>query len=477
MSPSKDVPSSNGITVSAPPLASRKRRHAQISANDERGPSKPKRSVSTVDLKNGGSSSRPAKRRRASSPGLRKSAPKRMPSASDSQLDADGETDPDVVEVEDELMQVSPEDPEEDNASTRHAAPASGSADGSKKISFDDLEHFYSGNPIDIDQHADEQVAVQKPGSRPPAPSPPPAAVDDVVPDSQAPTSPALSSSDPLFGSPPRLSEEVPESQRDSPLPPHRARVANPRIKLIDTTTPDTIGKQSRITAKARLISVQTTDSPSTSGSSGVVKRGSKPGPGRSSAGLVGTKNRSSLLTATKGALKSVKGKFAGTTVERDQTEEIEEASAAHGRTQEDKLLITSWSDDNLAVDKDHQVSNPQPDLPPSGDELLKLAGLQTDMETLPDYEDDSATQPQDVETKGSSLTLAPTEEGLAKSPVEGVMEDIKASDLVAGVSPAVAEAKEKASTPGTTEPSVPPAVAPPADEAVKLKYGIPLDA
>lgn len=460
-SPSKDVPS---VTISAPPLAARKRRRMEITADDEWGYSK--REVPTADSKNGRTSPRSPKRRRASFPGPRKSAPKRLPSAGDSQLDADGETDPDVVEVEDELMQVSGEDAEEANTRTQHLDAASGSANESKKIIFDDLEHFYSGNPIDIDQNTDEQAAAQKSETQPRLQSPSPALLlpDDAVPESPVPASPTLSSSDPLFDSPSHLFDEVPEIQRDPTLPPHRARAVNPLVKVIDTATLGTTGKQSRITAKARLIS--STSDPSR----GVAKQGRKPGPGRSSSGLI-TKHRSSLLTATKGALKSVKGKFAGTTLESDQPDEIEEAPTTRGRSEKDRLLVTSWSDED--VDQGHQaMSNAKPDPPPSGDELLKLAGLQTETETLPDYEDDLAAQSQDIGPQRSNSTSAPAEEELP--PNQSSAEVTKPRDHVADASPSVAEAEHKAPTPVASGPSVQSDVAPPADDAVKMKYGIP---
>ena len=472
MSPSKDIPSLNDASISAPPLASRKRRRVQITADDGWGYSK--RRVSTVAPKNGGISTGPPKRRRVSSPGPRKSAPKRLPSVGDSQLDADGETDPDVVEVEDELMQVSTEDAEEDATGAGYSATASGSVNGPKKISFDDLEHFYSDNPIDIDQNTDEQVAGPKPESRPrlqspPTTFPPP---NDATSESQAPPSPTLSSPDPLFDSPSLFSDKASE---DPMLPHHRARVANPLVKLIDATTLQTRNKQSRITAKARLMSIHSAEVPSTSGPSrNTAKRGGKPGPGRSSSGLV-TKNRSSLLTATKGTLKSIKGKFRGTTIERDQPDEIEEAPLARGTTEGDTLLVTSWSDEDVVVAQDHQtISNSQPGPPPSGDELLKLAGLQTDPETLPDYEDDSAAQLQEVEKiQESNVTSAPAQEELPNRSSVEVTEGYKASDHVADASPSGSEVEKQTSIPVIDDPSVPSDIVPPADEAVKKKYSI----
>lgn len=449
----------------------------ETSADDERGCSKPRRRVSTVAPKFERISAKSPKRRRVSSPGPRKSAPKRLPSVGDSQLDADGETDPDVVEVEDELMQVSAEDAEYTNGARN---PASGSAIGSKKITFDDLEHFYSGNPIDIDQNTDEQVAAPKPEARPRLQSPSPTTFpppDGAAPESQAPASPTLSVPDPLFDSPSRHSDKALEIERDPSLPHHRARAANPLIKLIDTTTLETANKQSRITAKARLMSIHTAEAPSASGPSrDIAKRSGKPGPGRSSSGLI-AKNRSSLLTATKGTLRSVKGNFPSTTVQRDQPDEIEEAPIARGSTEGDNhnLLVTSWSDEDIAVD--HQTMSSSQPGPPSGDELLKLAGLQTDQETLPDYEDDSAVQPQKAEeTQGSNSTSAPAKEELPNESSVEATEGCKASDRVADASPSssVPAAGQQTSAPIIDDPSVSSVVAPPVDEAVKKKYSMP---
>ena len=445
----------------------------QPTADDEWGYSKPKRRVSTGVPKNRGISTRSPKQRRASSPGPRKSAPKRLPSAGDSQLDADGETDPDVVEVEDELMQVSAGDAEEATTGTRYPATASGILNGSKEVSFDDLEHFYSGNPIDIDHNTDEQAVIQKPeaGPRPQSPSSANSLPhDNGAPDSQDPVSPVVSSYDPLFDSPSHSSDKVPEIQGDPNLPHHRARAAKPLVKLIDTMTLESTSKQSPITAKARLMSLHTTDVPSTSGPSGnIAKRSGKPGPGRSSSGLI-TNNRSSLLAVTKGALKSVMGKFAST-MERNQPDEIEEVSVVDGASERDKLLVTSWSDEDV-VDQDHQTrSNLQPGPPPSGDELLKLAGLKTDPEPLPDYEDDPREQPQEAEeTQISNVASAPAEEESPNESLVKVTDEFKASDRVAYISASVSETGQQASIGVIGNPSISSVVAPPVDEAVKKK-------
>ncbi|KAF9227699.1 hypothetical protein BS17DRAFT_774173 [Gyrodon lividus] len=328
------------------------------------------------------------KRRRASSPGPRKSALKRLPSAGDSQLDADGETDPDAIEVE-ELTQMSAEDAAEHSALRGLSNTDNASEVGANEIGFDDLEHFYSGNPIDIEQTADESEPVQaetRPRPQPqfaPVPTP-----DCQTSEPRAPASLAPSSPDPLFDSPSRFPDEAQETSRDPSVPFHRVRAANPLVKLIDTSAAETKSTESRITAKARLMSIPSFSTSSTAGPSrSTAKRGAKPASDRSS-GLV-NRNRSSLLTATKGTLKSVKGRFTATNMESDQPDDIEGALAS----QERRFTITSWSDEGAVADNDidaqtvtHLESAPHP----SGDEFVKLDELLKDAETLPDYEDDS---------------------------------------------------------------------------------------
>lgn len=420
----------------------------QLNTDDRWGYSKPRQRVSTGVQRGGEKSTRQRKRRRASSPGPRKSTRKRHASPGNSQLDADGETDPDAIEVEDELMQVSAEDAEEETIQTQYPTR---SPNGSKEITFDDLEHFYSGNPIDIDQNADDHVVVQKrKASLPPS--------KNVAP--ETPASPTGSSYDPLFDSPPDLSDNATDAQKAPILPHHRARAAKPLVKLIDATTLESTSKHSRITAKARLMSLRTTDVSSGASPSGnAAERGGKPGPGRSSSGLI-IRHRSSLLTAAKGTLKSVKGKFESTT-ERDQPDEMEEVP---GAGEGDRLVVTSWSED-----QDHPTtSNTEPAAPPSGDELLKLAGL-TDPEPLPDYEDDPAAQPLEIkETQVLDVTSAPTEEPL-NQPLAEVKEESKTSNQITDPSSSISEVKQEASALATDSP-IPPEVAPEVDEAVKKK-------
>ncbi|KAJ6623535.1 hypothetical protein B0H10DRAFT_2431358 [Mycena sp. CBHHK59/15] len=168
-----------------------------------------------------------------------------------------------------------------------------------------------------------------------------------------------------LTGSPRRNAAKN-DASSSSALPSHRARVAKPLVKVVDDFAP----MDGAISVKARL--------QGRSGSSGEVpiagpstsparKSSRKPGPGRSSAGMI-NKTTSSLLTFENGALKTVKGKF-----------------AAPG-------------EQNSALGSSGMLDDPIPDVPmsespvafPTSDELLKLSGFDsTAADALDDFEED----------------------------------------------------------------------------------------
>ncbi|KIK97507.1 hypothetical protein PAXRUDRAFT_218120 [Paxillus rubicundulus Ve08.2h10] len=434
----KALPSLEQVTVSneAPTPTPRKRRRMQLASEDEDETEElsPKRKVKVVSPRpqrrlsvGGGQRSvkkpvKSLKRRRASYPGPRK-APKRLPSAGDSQLDADGETDPDAIEVDDELAQMSMEDAAERPAlqglSTVNDA-LEGGVDG---IEFDDLAHFYSGNAIDIEQGAEGLEPIQGQKIR-----------DLQTSKHRAPASPVPSSPDPLFDS---ASDQEREATRDLSVPFHRARAANPLIKLIDTTTAETRGAESRITAKARLMSLPASGTSSSAGRSrNTAKRGAKPGPGRSSSGF--NKNRSSLLTATKGILQSVKGKYTVTNVGPVKPDEIEEAPAAVA-SEERNFTISSWSDEDVVVE------------PGLDDQTMK------DAEMLPDYEDDSTAQEKVAEQPCTTPSPGPEtveDQSLEQSAAVAAM-DTMAINQIADVADSVADPVAQASD-LTIEPSAP---------------------
>ena len=152
-----------------------------------------------------------------------------------------------------------------------------------------------------------------------------------------------------------------------------RDRLTEPRVKMIDD--PKLSNIEGTIPAKAFAAARMNADPSSskstvlTSDSQQNNRRHSKPGPGRSSTGLK-VKNVSSLLTFSKGSLKTVKGKY------------VKEASRAH-------TDLTIQDDSPNITEVDDSISeNPTP-APPTAEELLRLAGFNNEIAgALPDFED-----------------------------------------------------------------------------------------
>ncbi|KAG7447905.1 uncharacterized protein BT62DRAFT_1003689 [Guyanagaster necrorhizus] len=162
-------------------------------------------------------------------------------------------------------------------------------------------------------------------------------------PESISASSPALSL--PLSS---KLAEDPPVASSSASILSHRARATNPLVKMIDNHD----GMDGGISTKAR------------SGGRSSPKK-AKPGPGRSSAGIL-TKSKSSLLTFTKGGLQSVKGKY------------VSERRDDHAH-----------ADIEMAATETGETNPPLP--PPTGEELLNLAGLNAEAaKNLDDYEDKS---------------------------------------------------------------------------------------
>jgi len=166
---------------------------------------------------------------------------------------------------------------------------------------------------------------------------------------------------DPLF-------DDIPEKK----LPEHRARRENPRVKMVDdpnlTALQGAISVKSRVKGQPRVAASSSNSLPAAS-----VQRRPKPGPGRSSTGLLKGKNTSSVLVASKGTLKSVKGKY--------RKEETHKGPTRGG----DSGSPIFVDDDEGSVEmKDAAVD------PPTAGELLQLAGLdEKAAEALPDFDDE----------------------------------------------------------------------------------------
>ncbi|KAJ7271893.1 hypothetical protein B0H12DRAFT_668457 [Mycena haematopus] len=169
-----------------------------------------------------------------------------------------------------------------------------------------------------------------------------------------------------------------PMQEEVSPVPPRRARATKPRVQMVDDFTP----LEGAISAKAQVKNGAPDETPVAGPSSSPRRSTRKPGPGRSSAGML-NKSTSSLLTFEKGALKTVKGKYAGRAAVAVQDD-------AHGNSLNDAVET--------------------PAVPPTSDELLKLGGFDSKAaEALEDFDEEVASPPEQPESNPTqeSLTLA----------------------------------------------------------------------
>ncbi|CAA7271630.1 unnamed protein product [Cyclocybe aegerita] len=156
-----------------------------------------------------------------------------------------------------------------------------------------------------------------------------------------------------------------PQEEPASKVPAHRARATNPRVKMIED--PNISQVDGALSPKARATRGAARATSSHAAIVSVSSKRSKPGPGRSSAGLLVPKT-TSLLTAENGSLKTVKVKNVN--------------SDSHPRPRAEEASPIIIDDDMPEVGV---INEP----PPSGGELLQLAGLDSQVaETLPDFED-----------------------------------------------------------------------------------------
>ncbi|KAF8643771.1 hypothetical protein AX16_008790 [Volvariella volvacea WC 439] len=191
----------------------------------------------------------------------------------------------------------------------------------------------------------------------------------------------------------PKISDEVEkeEDRAEAVIPSHKTRSTNPLVKKMDD--PQITHTHSAISTKARIMN-QT----STTAEQVIQSTRPKPGPGRSSTGML-QKNRSSLLTAEKGALKTVKGKF--TRAKRSSDAEEDRGN----NTTSDPLEKTGQHSA-----EDAQDNATLPSVVP-GSELLNLAAGETnaeDAEMLPTFEDAEPEPPSLSTTLTTSAMLPP---------------------------------------------------------------------
>lgn len=208
----------------------------------------------------------------------------------------------------------------------------------------------------DSDEETDRIQTYLSPTRHQKAAIPEPFKVDEVS-DTEEPF-------DPLFDEP---KTKVPE---------HISRRVNPLVKMVDAGR---MNLEGAIEAKVRAVREPNV------GPSGQSSR-AKPGPGRSSGGLLVRQSiKSSLLTAEKGAAKIIKGNY--------RKEDV----VLKDQKFRSKILPTV---EPFPTDKEEDSPKP----PPSGDELLQLAGLNQTATDLADFDDDH--KPDDsVPTDNNSTT------------------------------------------------------------------------
>jgi len=180
-----------------------------------------------------------------------------------------------------------------------------------------------------------------------------------------------------------------------SRLPSHRARAANPLVKLDDAFQ----DMKGAISVKARVLQKPPSHEsagPSRSANGNARLAMTKPGP--ASPRVPQKKNVSSLLTFHKGSLQTVKGRYSSSVNNQQVDEGANVIPQLSGNNHHE--YMQTWGDANAEGDPDVEVVPglvhpieipPVPPQPvPTGPELLQLAGLAPEVvEALPDFEDD----------------------------------------------------------------------------------------
>ncbi|KAJ3550996.1 hypothetical protein NMY22_g72 [Coprinellus aureogranulatus] len=158
---------------------------------------------------------------------------------------------------------------------------------------------------------------------------------------------------------------EKPDSlfDEEGDMPAHRRRQQKPLVKMFED--PSLHAHEGQLSAKANAISNKRSDTDVATSSR------SRPGPGRSSSGMV---RKPTLLTANKGTLKSMR------TSTRRQSKPGAQSNVPHREP--------------TPMPIDEPFTLPEPEEPPTGQELLHMAGLDPEeAEELPDFEDGTSSQ------------------------------------------------------------------------------------
>ncbi|KAI0336521.1 hypothetical protein GY45DRAFT_1357916 [Cubamyces sp. BRFM 1775] len=230
----------------------------------------------------------------------------------------------------------------------------------------------------------------------------------------------------PVFGAPALLApapvpESAPEAAATStPVPAHRSRAANPRVKILDD--PNLTGESSAISVKAKLMKRNATANHDSNAAASParparVSKG-KAGPGKSSSGLIVGGSR---LVAQKGKLTTVRS---GAGVMKTRVlDDVDTANQNGNGTAGGPFLNFAQMDDVPGLGQADPPLPPAPQSPPSGKELLKEAGMDKRVaDDLPDFEEDAEGE-DDIEyleqIPESTGVQQPNGEAAASKPVE----------------------------------------------------------
>ncbi|KAI0374886.1 hypothetical protein BV20DRAFT_1110710 [Pilatotrama ljubarskyi] len=204
------------------------------------------------------------------------------------------------------------------------------------------------------------------------------------------------------FGAPSLLTpdstyEVIAEPGPSTAMPAHRSRAANPRVKMLDD--PNLTEASGAISVKARFMKRIAAANSNTVGADSPARSPrvstSKPGPGKTSAGLVVGGSR---LVAQKGKLTTLRAN-AGVVISKASEGVTSVENGAAGTSGREGSLFSS-------VDLDEVPGlgqfDSQPRSPPTGQELLKAAGIDPSAGAdLPDFEEDAEGE-DDIEYIGN---------------------------------------------------------------------------
>ncbi|EGO18651.1 hypothetical protein SERLADRAFT_454238 [Serpula lacrymans var. lacrymans S7.9] len=199
-------------------------------------------------------------------------------------------------------------------------------------------------------------------------------------------------------GSPPFVDRAVqdiaslPRPSTTPRVPSHRARAAQPLVRFVDDPLSVPRG-EGAISVKARLLGRSAQGGTQNGSSSGMASSMASQSPNSSSRHdrpVKGRpKNRSSLLTAHKGELTTVKGTFKPPPAADLSLENSDPAGNA--AIDIDQELFGVESETEEIGDKREEKAKVKASEPaPSGDELLHIAGINEDATNLSDFEEDA---------------------------------------------------------------------------------------